>query len=325
MKAALCKSHGAPDSLVIEDVPEPELKPGHVRLGVHACGVNFPDVLMVAGKYQVQPPLPFAPGAEVAAEILEIADDVKHLQVGQHVIALTSAGGMAEQVCTPAVAVIPVPENMDYPTAAGFMLTYGTAYHALKQRAQLKPGETVLVTGAAGGVGLAAVELAALMGANVIAAASTAEKLELAQSHGAAHIINYSEQNLKEAAMAITGGKGVDVLYDPVGGELFDQCMRCMAWNGRLLVIGFASGDIPKAAVNLPLLKGFSIVGVFWGSFTQRQPEVHRENIRELLALFAAGKLRPQVTQLFPLERAGDALRTLAERKAMGKVIVTVP
>jgi NADPH2:quinone reductase len=325
VKAALCKSHGGPDSLVIEEIPEPALLPGLVRLGVHACGVNFPDVLMVAGKYQVQPPLPFSPGAEVAGEILEVAEDVKHLQPGQHVIALTACGGMAEQVCVPAVSVIPTPENMDYTTAAGFMLTYGTSYHALKQRAQLKPGETVLVLGAAGGVGLAAVELAALLGAKVIAAASTDEKLQLAKTHGAEHGINYTEQNLKEAVMQITGGKGVDVIYDPVGGELFDQCMRCMAWNGRLLVIGFASGAIPKAAVNLPLLKGFSIVGVFWGSFTQREPAVHLQNTQELLALFAEGKLHPRVTQLFPLEQAGDALKTLAERKAMGKVIVTVP
>jgi NADPH2:quinone reductase len=325
VKAALCKVHGGPDSLVIEDIPAPTLQKGQARLAVHACGVNFPDVLMVAGKYQYQPPLPFAPGAEVSGEIIELAEDVTHLKVGQHVIALTAAGGMAEQVCAPASSMIPIPDSMDYATAAGFMLTYGTAYHALKQRAQLQPGETVLVLGAAGGVGLAAVELAHLMGAKVIAAASSTDKLELAKKYGAEYSINYSEENLKESVKEITKGRGVDVIYDPVGGELFDQCLRSMAWNGRLLVIGFASGEIPKAAVNLPLLKGFSIVGVFWGSFTQRQPADHVQNTKELLEFFADGKLKPCVTQMFPLDQASEALVTLAERRAKGKVIVTIP
>lgn len=280
---------------------------------------------MVAGKYQYQPPLPFAPGAEVSGEIIEVADDVTHLKPGQRVIALTPSGGMAEEACAAATSIIPIPDEMDYATAAGFMLTYGTSYHALKQRAQLQPGETVLVLGAAGGVGLAAVELAHLMGATVIAAASTGDKLELAKKYGATHLINYSEDNLKESVMTLTKGRGVDVIYDPVGGELFDQCMRCMAWNGRLLVIGFASGDIPKAPVNLPLLKGFSIVGVFWGSFTQREPAVHIQNTQDLLKFFITGKLKPYVMQTFPLERASEALVTLAERRAKGKVIITIP
>ncbi len=325
MKAALCKAHGGPDSLVIEDIAEPILQKGQARLAIHACGVNFPDVLMVAGKYQHQPPLPFAPGAEVSGEIIELADDVSNFKVGQHVIALTSSGGMAEQACVAATSMIPVPDTMDYPTAAGFMLTYGTSYHALKQRAQLQPGETVLVLGAAGGVGLAAVELAHLMGATVIAAASSNDKLQLAKKYGAEHLVNYSEENLKESVMALTKGRGVDVIYDPVGGAMFDQCMRCMAWNGRLLVIGFASGEIPKAAVNLPLLKGFSIVGVFWGSFTQRQSAIHLQNTKELLEFFASGKLKPCVMQTFPLEQASQALVTLAERRAKGKVIITIP
>ena len=325
MKAALCKAHGTPDSLVVEDISAPAMGKGQVRLAVHACGVNFPDVLMVAGKYQYQPPLPFAPGAEVSGEIIEVADDVTHLKPGQRVIALTPSGGMAEEACAAATSIIPIPDEMDYPTAAGFMLTYGTSYHALKQRAQIQPGETILVLGAAGGVGLAAVELAHLMGATVIAAASTDDKLELAKKYGATHLVNYSEDNLKESVMALTKGRGVDVIYDPVGGELFDQCMRCMAWNGRLLVIGFASGDIPKAPVNLPLLKGFSIVGVFWGSFTQREPAVHIQNTQDLLKFFITGKLKPYVMQTFPLEQASDALVTLAERRAKGKVIVTIP
>lgn len=324
MKAALCKEYGPPRSLVVEEVASPDPEPGEVKLRVHACGVNFPDILMMAGKYQSKPEMPFSPGGEVSGEIIALGAGVEHLRTGQRVLGMTGHGGMAEEICLPAIAVVPIPDNMDYETAAGFILTYGTSYHALKQRARLRPGETLLVLGAAGGVGLAAVELGKLMGASVIAAASTREKLELAGEFGATDFINYAEESLKERVKELTGGHGADVIYDPVGGDLFDQCMRSIAWKGRVLVIGFAAGEIPKVPVNLALLKGCEIVGVFWGAFTQREPETHRENTRELLEYVSQGKLKPHVSATFPLEEAGEALAMLAERKALGKVIVKV-
>lgn len=324
MKAALCKEYGPPRSLVVEDVESPEPGPGEVKLRVHACGVNFPDILMMAGKYQSKPDMPFSPGGEVSGEVVAVGEGVDRLRPGQRVLGMAGHGGMAEEICLPAVAVVPIPDSMDYETAAGFILTYGTSYHALKQRARLQEGETLLVLGAAGGVGLAAVELGRLMGARVIAAASSAEKLELAGEYGASEFINYAEENLKERVKELTDGRGADVIYDPVGGELFDQCMRSVAWKGRVLVIGFASGEIPKVPVNLALLKGCEIVGVFWGAFTQREPEAHEENTRELLQYVSEGKLKPHVSATFPLEEAGEALAMLAERKALGKVIVTV-
>jgi NADPH2:quinone reductase len=324
VKAALCKEYGPPRSLVVEEVEAPEPGRDEVKLRVHACGVNFPDILMMAGKYQSRPDMPFSPGGEVSGEIIAIGEGVEGLTTGQRVLGMAGHGGMAEEICLPAAAVVPIPDNMDYETAAGFILTYGTSYHALKQRARLQEGETLLVLGAAGGVGLAAVELGRLMGARVIAAASSREKLDLAGEYGATDFINYTEENLKDRVKELTGGRGVDVIYDPVGGELFDQCMRSIAWKGRVLVIGFASGEIPKVPVNLALLKGCEIVGVFWGAFTQREPEVHRENTRELLEFAASGKLKPHISATFPLEQAGEALAVLAERKALGKVIVRI-
>ena len=231
-------------------------------------------------------------------------------------------GVMAVEICVPAERIVPIPDGMDYRTAAAVMLTYGTSYHALKQRAMLQPGETLLVLGAAGGVGLAATELGALMGATVIAAASSAEKLALAERYGAKHLVNYSEGSLKEQVKSLTRGKGVDVIYDPVGGDLFDDCLRSLAWRGRLLVIGFASGVIPKAPANLPLLKGSSVVGVFWGAFTQHEPQAHMENMRELVAWFRSGELKPHISDVLPLDEAGKAMRILADRRAMGKVVI---
>jgi NADPH2:quinone reductase len=324
VKAALCKEYGPPRSLVVEEVEPPEPGRGEVKLRVHACGVNFPDILMMAGKYQSRPDMPFSPGGEVSGEIITVGEGVEGLATGQRVLGMAGHGGMAEEICLPAAAVVPIPDNMDYETAAGFILTYGTSYHALKQRARLQEGETLLVLGAAGGVGLAAVELGRLMGARVIAAASSREKLDLAGEYGATDFVNYTEENLKDRVKELTGGRGVDVIYDPVGGELFDQCMRSIAWKGRVLVIGFASGEIPKVPVNLALLKGCEIVGVFWGAFTQREPEVHRENTRELLEFATSGKLKPHISATFPLEQAGEALAVLAERKALGKVIVRI-
>jgi len=324
VKAILCKQHGSPDTLTFEDIGEPQLEAGQVRIGVKACGVNFPDVLMVAGKYQMQPPLPFSPGAELAGEILQLASDVNEFQVGQRVLALSAFGGMAEQICVSAQTVMPIPDDMPFETAAAFLLTYGTSYYALKQRGQLQPQETLLVLGAAGGVGLAAVELGHLLGAKVIAAASTDAKLDLAQEYGASMTINYARENLKDRMRDLTSGNGADVIYDPVGGDLFDQCLRSVGWNGRLLIIGFASGTIPKIPANLPLLKGASIVGVFWGRFAEKEPAAHRQNTRQLFAWYSEGKIRPKISRAFPLKDGADAIAMLAERRAAGKVVVTI-
>ena len=324
MKAILCKEHGDPEVLVLEDIAEPALAKGQVRIAVRACGVNFPDVLMVAGKYQMQPTMPFAPGAELAGEVVETAEGVTHVQPGQRVLAMTGFGGMAEQVCVPSHQVMPIPDDMPYETAAAFMLTYGTSYHALKQRAQLQADETLLVLGAAGGVGLAAVELGHLLGAKVIAAASSAEKLEIAREYGASMSIDYVSDNLKDRVRELTSGKGADVIVDPVGGDLFDLCLRSVAWNGRILIIGFASGTIPKIPANLPLLKGASLVGVFWGRFAEEETALHQQNTRDLFAWYASGDIRPKISASFALANGADALATLAERRATGKVVVII-
>ena len=324
LKALLCKAYGSPESLVIADVAPPALGPGEVRIGIRACGVNYPDNLMIAGKYQIQPPLPFSPGFELAGDILEDGDGVTRCKAGQRVAATSMAGAMAEEICVPAASVLQLPDEMDYVTAAGFVIAYGTSYHALKQRAQLRPGEKLLVLGAGGGVGLAAVELGSLMGAETYAAASTVEKLELARSRGAAHFINYRESVLREQVRELTGGQGVDVIYDPVGGELFNDCLRSVNWGGRILIIGFASGTIPKIPANLPLLKGSSIVGVFWGTFAEREAATSQQNMRELLAWFEQGKVRPCIARTYPLEDAPLAMRALADRHAMGKLVIII-
>lgn len=324
MRALLCKQYGTADTLVVEEVAAPALGDGEVRIRVHACGVNYPDNLVIAGKYQVQPPLPFSPGFELAGEIIEVAKGVTQLEPGRRVAATSMGGGMAEQVCVPATNVVPIPHAMDYETAAGFIITYGTSYHALKQRARLEAGESLLVLGAGGGVGLTAVEIGHLMGAEVIAAASSQDKLELAKSRGATHVVNYAECALKDRVRELTAGKGVDVVYDPVGGELFDDCLRAVDWGGRILVIGFASGVIPNIPANLPLLKGISIVGVFWGTFAQRDPARNLENMQVLLDWFEAGKLRPCISRTYSLDEAPQAMTALLERRASGKLVVTI-
>ena len=324
MKAVLCKQHGMPDTLVVEEVEAPAIKAGHVRVRVHACGVNFPDTLIIQGKYQFQPDLPFSPGGEVAGEIVEVAEDVKDLQVGTRVLGMTGWGGFAEEVVVSAANVIAIPDAMDYVTASGFLMTYATSYYALKQRGQLKPGETLVVLGAAGGVGLAAVELGAVMGARVIAAASSEEKLALAKQYGAEQGIDYSKENLKTRIKELTGGQGADVIYDPVGGDYFEQAVRSIAWQGRALVIGFAAGEIPKFPINLALLKGCQIVGVFWGAFNGREPLESQQNNRELLEMYGQGKLKPHVCQTFSMDQAGEALYTLMNRRAQGKVVITI-
>ncbi len=324
MRAVLCKTLGEPEDLVVEEVAPRPLEAGELRIKTMACGVNFPDTLIIAGKYQYKPELPFSPGGEVSGEITELGPGVENWSPGDAVIAMTGWGGFAEEVITTPDRLLRKPDSMDAVTAAGFGLTYGTSYHALVQRAALAPGETLLVLGAAGGVGLAAVEIGKALGARVIAAASSAEKLAVAVEHGADETIDYGKESLKEATKALTDGKGADVIYDPVGGDLFDEATRAINWKGRLLVVGFASGRIPKLPANLALLKGSSVVGVFWGDFARREPEVNAENFRQLFDLHARGKIKPLISKTYPLEEAGEALRTFIERRAVGKLVLTV-
>ena len=324
MKAVLCKNFGTPKNLVIEDIAEPDLNCGQVRIEIKACGVNFPNLLMIAGKYQRQPPMPFSPGCEIAGNIIEIAPDITEFKLGQRVVAITGFGGMAEQVCVDARRVLVIPKTIDYVRAAGFLLAYGTAYHALKQRAKLEADEILVILGAAGGVGLAAVEIGKIMGANVIAAASTWDKLNLASEYGADHLINYSDTSLKDSIRAITEGRGADVIYDPVGGELFEQCLRAVAWCGRILIIGFAGGKISTVPANLPLLKGSSIIGVFWGRFTEQEPKINAENTTKLFQLLQKGELKPHISKIYPLEQSAMALEVLEKRRAKGKVIINI-
>jgi NADPH2:quinone reductase len=324
MKAVLCKAFGPAETLVLEEIASPEAKKNEVLLDVHAAGVNFPDTLIIEGKYQFKPPFPFSPGGEAAGVITAVGEKVSHLKVGDRVMALTGWGSFAEAVAVPGYNVMPIPASMDFASAAAFGMTYGTSMHALKQRANLQPGETLLVLGASGGVGLAAVEIGKAMGAKVIAAASSAEKLAVAKAAGADELINYSDSNLKDEVKRLTGGQGADVIYDPVGGDLFDAAIRSIAWNGRLLVVGFASGRIPELPVNLALLKGAAVVGVFWGSFAQRQPQDNASNFQQLFAWHAEGKLKPLVSQTFPLAQTAEAINTLGQRKAVGKVVVQV-
>ena len=324
MKAVLCKTYGPPESLVLEEV-EP-LKPGkgQVVIGVRACGVNFPDTLIIQGKYQFKPPMPFSPGSEVAGVVKAVGAGVDSAKVGDRVIAFTGHGGFAEEVLAEAAQLIPMPQGMDFPIASAFVLTYGTSHYALKDRAQLKPGETLLVLGAAGGVGLAAVEIGKVMGARVIAAASTDEKLEVCKQHGADELINYTTQDLRERVKELTRGNGVDVVYDPVGGNFSEAALRSIAWEGRFLVIGFTAGEIPRIPLNLTLLKGCSIVGVFWGSFTARDPKRNQEHLRELLTWLTTGKLKPLISATYPLDRAADALNDMLHRRVKGKVVLLV-
>jgi NADPH:quinone reductase len=322
MKAVLCKAFGPPESLVIEEVESPKPGKGQVVIGVKACGVNFPDTLIIQGKYQLKPPFPFVPGSEVAGIIKEVGEGVDTINVGTRVMAFIGMGGFAEEVIADASQVFPMPHTLDFATASAFLLTYGTSHHALKDRAQLQTAETLLVLGAAGGVGLAAVEIGKIMGARVIAAASSDEKLEVCKQHGADEVINYSTEDLRDRIKQLTVGKGVDVAFDPLGGDYSEPVLRSMAWGGRFLVIGFASGDIPRIPLNLPLLKVYSIVGVFWGAFIERDPKHGRENIQELITWTNEGKLKPHVSATYPLEQVADALNDLMARKVTGKAVL---
>jgi len=324
VKALLCTEWGPPSCLHLGDVPTPQPAAGQVRLDVHACGVNFADTLMVQGKYQEKPSFPFSPGLEVSGVISALGEGVDGLSAGQRVIALCGHGGMAEQVLSPAATVLPIPDSMDFVTAAGFSIAYGTAHVALDYKARLQPGETLLVHGAAGGVGLAAVEVGTIMGATVIATASSEEKRALARAHGADHVLDYGENGFRDAVKELTEGRGADVIFDPVGGDVFDQSMRCIAFDGRLLVIGFASGTIPTLAVNYALVKSASVMGLYWGAYGRRKPEVMTDSWRALVQWHADGRLRPHVGATFSLDQAVPALETVMNRKAQGKVVVTM-
>ena len=324
MRAVLCEQTGAPEALLVADVPSPSVGAGQVKIRVRAAGVNFPDVLLVQGLYQLKPPLPFSPGLEIAGEVCEVGAGVDPAQLGARVMAILPYGGFAEEVVVPASLPSPTPDAMSDVVGAGFSLVYGTAHVALVQRGRLQAGETLLVLGAAGGVGLAAVELGALLGARVIAAASTQEKLALAQDYGAADCINYSSENLRERIADLTDGRGADVIFDPVGGDLFDQAVRRIAWEGRYLVIGFASGRIPALRANIALLKNASLVGVYWGAYWEKAAAVARTSLAQLAGWHADGRLRPHIQQTFPLDKASQALRMLMERRAQGKIVLTL-
>ncbi|MFY0613042.1 MAG: NADPH:quinone oxidoreductase family protein [Hyphomicrobiaceae bacterium] len=326
MRALLCPELGDIANLKVGDIASPPMAADEVRIGVKASGVNFPDILMVEGKYQVKPSLPFVPGLEAAGEVLEVGADVgDHAKVGGRVMVFARHGGShAEEVVVQGGIVTPIPDAMDYVTAAAFPVVYGTAHFALDYRGNLKPGETLLVLGAAGGVGLAAVEVGKMMGARVIAAASSAEKLEQARLHGADDLVNYREGSLRDQVKALTGGKGVDVVFDPVGGDGFTQAVRCIGWEGRILVIGFASGDIPQVAANMILVKNFSAVGVVFGEHSSRYPDDSRLRLGQLLEAWSGGALKPQVMKTYPLEEAGTALSQIANRRVVGKLVLTV-
>jgi len=322
MKAIVCKAWGPPDSLELQDLPDLVPGPGEVAVDVRAAGVNFPDVLTVQGKYQVKPPLPFTPGNEFAGVVRAVGEGVGKLAVGDRVIGFTQTGAFAQQVIAPAAVLMPMPPGMDFDTAAAITLTYGTSHHAVVDRGQLKAGETMLVLGAAGGVGLAAIEIGKALGARVIAAASNAEKLEVCRQHGADVLIDYTKEDLREAIKAATGGKGPDVIYDPVGGPYSEPALRSIAYRGRHLVIGFAAGDIPKLPWNLMLLKSASVVGVFWGDFARREPQKNLAAMREMLGWMAEGKLKPLVSKRYQLAETAQALNDMAERKVTGKVVI---
>jgi len=322
MKAIVCKTWGLPDTLVVEDLPDAVPGPGEVAIDVHAAGVNFPDVLIIQNKYQFKPELPFTPGSELAGVVRAVGEGVSHYKPGDKVLAFVNLGAFAQQISVPAKAVVPLPPGLDFDTAAAFTLTYGTSHHAVVDRAQLKAGETMLVLGAAGGVGLAAIEIGKALGARVIAAASTDEKLAVCKEHGADATINYTNEDLREAIKAATDGKGPDVIYDPVGGIYAEPAFRSIAWRGRYLVIGFANGEIPKLPLNLPLLKGASLVGVFWGEFAKREPKANLAGMMQLMGWMAEGKIRPHISGRYALADTAKALNDMAARKVTGKVVI---
>ena len=322
MKALLCKAFGPIDTLAVEDLPAPEPKAGEVLIRVRAAGVNFPDALIVQGLYQFKPPFPFAPGSEAAGEVIAVGPGVTRVRPGQRVAAITYWGAFAEQIVVPEAHVLVMPDEMPFDQAGAMLLTYGTCWHGLVDRANLKAGESVLVLGAAGGIGVAAIEVAKALGARVIAAASSAEKLAVAREHGADDLIDYSKEDLRARLKDLVGANGVDVIVDPVGGSYAEPALRSIAWRGRFLVIGFAAGDIPRIPLNLALLKGCSIVGVFYGEFLKREPAAAQADAQAMFDAFCAGKLRPHVSAHYPLADGVKAILDVANRKALGKIVV---
>jgi len=322
MKAVLCKEWGPPESLVIEDIPARDPGPGEVRIRVRAASVNFPDVLIIQNKYQFKPDRPFSPGSEAAGDVIAVGAGVTHVKPGDRVLASTGHGSFAEEVIATAAKVVKLPDGLGYDVASAFILTYGTSWHALNDRAALKAGETVLVLGAAGGVGISAIEIAKARGARVIAAASTEEKLAVCREHGADETINYESEDLREGIKRTTGGKGPDVIYDPVGGKYAEPAFRSIAWRGRYLVVGFANGEIPRLPLNLMLLKGASVVGVFWGDYTKREPAANERDVAEMMTLLTAGKLRPHISATYSLDQVPQALIDMANRRVTGKVLI---
>jgi len=322
MKAIVCEKYGPPADLVLKDLPN--LSPGEkeVVVQVKACSLNFPDTLIIQGKYQYKPDLPFTPGSDIAGVISSVGTAVKHLKVGDEVFGFVANGGFAEEAVAPARNIFPKPPKMDNAVGASFLMAYGTSYHALKNRARLKEGETLVVLGASGGVGLAAVELGKLMGARVIACASTAEKLALCKSHGADEGINYSTEDLKKRIKELTDGKGADVIYDPIGDKFSEPALRAIGWEGRFLVVGFAAGEIPKIPLNLALLKGCQIVGVFWGSWAMQFTNDNMQNTMELIQWHAEGKLKPHIHAIYPLAEAHKAMEEMMDRKVRGKIVI---
>lgn len=325
MKAIVCEAWGPPSSLQLRDLPSPVPGPAQVLVRTRVAAVNFPDALIVAGKYQFKPELPFSPGGELSGEIIAVGNEVKQFAVGNKVVGITLFGAYSQEVLVDASNILPLPDDIsdeDLELAGSFVLTYGTSLHALKDRARAQAGETLLVLGAGGGVGLAAVEIGKLLGMRVIAAASSADKLAAAREHGADETIDYLSEDLRERIKALTGGRGVDVVYDPVGGDLAEPALRSVGWRGRYLVVGFAAGDIPKLPANLLLLKGSSLVGVFWGEFVRREPALNAENVGLLFSWLRERKIHPLISERYPLSRASEALDALFARKAIGKLVV---
>lgn len=324
MKALLCREPGPVEALEMGETEAPRPGPGELGIAVHACGINFADLLMVQGRYQERPPPPFSPGMEVSGTVLALGEGVSGFSPGDRVVALCGSGGLAEEVVAPAASSLHLEGGMDFTSAAAFNVAYGTAHLGLAHRARLAAGEVLLVHGAAGGVGLAALEIGKLMGATVIATAGSEAKLRIAAEHGADHVINYREGGFRERVKALCGGRGADVVFDPVGGAVFDESLRCINWEGRLLVVGFASGTIPKAPANLLLVKNCSVVGLYWGAYQRHAPEVLKASWRTLFGWYEAGRLRPCVSATYPLERGVEALQALAGRRAVGRVVVEV-
>lgn len=322
MRAVLCREWGGPDDLAVEEIEPPRPGPGEVRIAVHAAGANFADTLYIAGKYQVRPPRPFVPGGEAAGEVIETGAGVSRVRPGDRVVAANPWGAFAEEMVVPESTVFPLPEGVDYAVAAAIPVVYGTDLHALADRARLAKGETLLVHGAAGGIGLAAVELGVRMGAEVIGTVGAGDKMEVVREYGAVQVINYRTESIRDRVRELTGGEGVDVILDPVGGDAFDQSMRCIAWGGRLLVVGFASGRIPELKANLALLKGCAVIGVNWPEYVHRDPGHFQEQMATMLGWCAAGELRPRIDRTLPLEETPAALKALLARSASGKIVI---